>query len=34
VLRAGEDELGVTVTVTEVDGQDVRFDIAVDQDAS
>lgn len=34
VLRAGEDELGVTVTVTEVEGQDVRFDIAVDQDAS
>lgn len=32
VLRAGEDELGVTLTVTEVEGQDVRFDIEVDQE--
>lgn len=29
-LTAGEDELGLTVTVTSVEGKDVQFDIAVD----
>lgn len=29
-LTAGEDVLGVTVTVTEVDGENVSFDIEVD----
>ncbi len=29
-LTAGEDELPVTVTVTEVDGSDVSFDIEVE----
>ena len=29
-LTAGEDELGVTVTVTEVDGSDIAYDIEVD----
>ncbi len=30
-LTAGEDILGVTVTVTEVDGDKVNFDIQVDE---
>jgi hypothetical protein len=30
-LTAGEDELGLTVEVTEVDGEDVGFDIQVDE---
>ena len=30
-LTAGTDTLGVTVTVTSVDGSDVEFDIAVDE---
>ncbi|KRE98847.1 hypothetical protein ASG88_16970 [Nocardioides sp. Soil777] len=30
-LTAGPDELGVDVTVTEVDGTDVDFDYVVDQ---
>lgn len=29
-LIAGEDELGVTVTVTEVDGGEVNYDVEVD----
>lgn len=32
-LTAGEDELGVQVEVTSVDGDDVRFDIQVDEQA-
>ncbi|WP_206515947.1 DUF4333 domain-containing protein [Nocardioides pantholopis] len=32
VLTAGTDRLGVTVTVTRVDGEDVRFDIEVDEE--
>lgn len=32
VLAAGGDELGVTVTVTGVDGNDVDFDISVDEE--
>ena len=32
VLHAGEDKLGVTVTVTGVDGEDVEFDIEVDEE--
>ncbi|WP_134765598.1 DUF4333 domain-containing protein [Nocardioides sp. 1609] len=32
VLTAGADEVGVTVTVTEVDGTDVGFDIQVDDE--
>jgi hypothetical protein len=31
-LTAGEDELGVTVTVTAVDGGNVDFDIQVDEE--
>lgn len=31
-LYAGEDELGVTVTVTGVDGEEVDFDIEVDEE--
>lgn len=31
-LTAGEDELGVTVTVTEVDGSDINYDVEVDQE--
>lgn len=34
VLTAGTDELGVTVTVTEVDGADVGFDVQVDEEIS
>ena len=30
-LTAGEDELGVTVTVTRVDGKQVNFDAEVDE---
>lgn len=30
-LTAGEDQLGVTVTVTEVDGEDVDFEYQVDE---
>lgn len=30
-LTAGEDELGLTVTVTGVDGTDVDFDVQVDE---
>ena len=30
-LTAGEDQLGVTVTVTAVDGEDVDFDFKVDE---
>lgn len=30
-LTAGEDELGVSLEVTEVDGEDVRFSIEVDE---
>lgn len=30
-LTAGADELGLTVTVTSVDGDDVKFDIQVDE---
>ncbi len=30
-LTAGSDELGITVTVTEVEGSDVNFDYAVDE---
>ena len=30
-LTAGPDELGVTVTVTEVDGSDVNFDYVVEE---
>jgi hypothetical protein len=33
-LTAGEDELGVAVTVTSVDGDDVKFDIQVDEGTS
>ncbi|WP_137294244.1 DUF4333 domain-containing protein [Nocardioides dongxiaopingii] len=32
VLTAGEDEVGVTVTVTDVEGTDVGFDIQVDDE--
>jgi hypothetical protein len=32
VLYAGEDKLGVTLTVTEVDGGNVNFDIEVDEE--
>jgi hypothetical protein len=31
-LTAGSDEVGVTVTVTDVDGDDVGFDIVVDDE--
>ncbi len=31
-LTAGEDELGVTVTVTKVDGSDINYDVEVDQE--
>ena len=34
VLTAGSDELGVTVTVTEVEGAEVRFDVEVDEELS
>jgi hypothetical protein len=34
VLTAGTDELGVTVTVTEVDGAEVEFDVQVDEEIS
>jgi len=30
-LTAGEDQLGVTITVTKVDGNDVDFDFQVDE---
>ncbi|GAA1794927.1 hypothetical protein GCM10009795_045590 [Nocardioides hankookensis] len=33
-LTAGEDELGVSVKVTSVDGDNVKFDIQVDQEPS
>ena len=33
-LTAGEDKLGVSVKVTSVDGDDVKFDIQVDQEPS
>ena len=33
-LTAGEDELGVSVKVTSVDGDNVKFDIQVDQETS
>ncbi|MFC6285502.1 DUF4333 domain-containing protein [Nocardioides sp. GCM10027113] len=32
VLAAGEDRLGLTVTVTGVDGTDVAFDVEVDDE--
>ncbi|MCW2835711.1 MAG: hypothetical protein JWN68_3664 [Nocardioides sp.] len=31
-LTAGEDELGLTVTVTEVDGTDINYDVEVDSE--
>ena len=33
-LTAGGDELGVSVNVTSVDGDNVKFDIQVDQESS
>jgi hypothetical protein len=33
-LTAGADELGVEVTVTDVDGSDIEFDYAVDEASS
>lgn len=34
VLTAGSDQLGVTVTVTAVEGAEIRFDVQVDQEMS